>query len=121
MTELKPCATCKSELALKQLDNSYWKYWVVICENNNCIDISDLVVKGTKEEAIKLANGLWGLGRPEPCPFCKTVQPLESSYYPVAVEHYYITCINGKCCADGPMRDTLEAAIEAWNEAHRRD
>lgn len=50
----------------------------------------------------------------KPCPFCggTTIEICERSW----VREAYASC--AKCNTDGPLRETLEEAIKAWNTRH---
>lgn len=50
------------------------------------------------------------------CPFCNQAIELDAKY---SGGLFWIECNNGDCGAQGPMRDTREQAIAAWDEAIR--
>lgn len=54
-------------------------------------------------------------GKPAPCPFCGCAEAV--CIEPEKHGAYYVWCGNDKCLAEGPARETEEAAIEAWNVA----
>jgi hypothetical protein len=51
----------------------------------------------------------------KPCPFCTYADPIIHG----DADLFWIECMNPECCAEGPMRDTEEEAISAWNRAIR--
>lgn len=51
----------------------------------------------------------------KPCPFCKTPDP----YVMRDPDMSWLECREAECQAHGPMRDTEEQAIAAWNLAIR--
>jgi Restriction alleviation protein Lar len=51
----------------------------------------------------------------KPCPWCKCPAPIVVS----DADRSWVECMNSNCGADGPMRDTEEQAIAAWNLAIR--
>ena len=56
-----------------------------------------------------------------PCPFCGAPGQLEHFAMPILTNKgniaYYIECSQREC-GSGPIRDTEEEAVRAWNERH---
>ena len=51
----------------------------------------------------------------KPCPFCKSTDPIVVG----DADLHWVECMSSGCGAEGPMRDTEEQAIAAWNAAIR--
>lgn len=49
----------------------------------------------------------------KPCPFCGSRKSKLGAYEGVGESIHFVICLG--CQADGPVRNTEEAAIEAWN------
>ena len=49
------------------------------------------------------------------CPFCNGAQLTVAT----SAELHWVTCQNPECGAEGPMRDTREQAMDAWDLAIR--
>lgn len=49
------------------------------------------------------------------CPFCGNEADTNSDGKGCAGK-FYLSCMGAYCGAEGPVRDVLDGAIEAWNE-----
>ncbi len=50
----------------------------------------------------------------EPCPFCGG-EADTNELMTQPKRQYYLSCMSVGCGAEGPMRYSLEEAVEAWN------
>jgi hypothetical protein len=51
------------------------------------------------------------------CPFCSGIQLTVAT----SAELYWVACQSAACGAEGPMRDTHQQAMDAWDRAPRPD
>lgn len=45
----------------------------------------------------------------QPCPFCGSKSELQAG------RSKWVTCLNSRCGAEGPVRQTKAGAVAAWN------